>query len=173
MKKIKILMMVLSLSVMYQFASAQSGCSSGYVRMHIGPKVKGCGCHCQKKCVPFSDTLSYLNAGWYYGGSCLWGSCCWVRNGEVIPGTETTLTGIYPNPVSNSTTVFFSLSQTQNVSVKVFDITGSLVMTVTDEVFEEGENEIIWNVSDVKSGIYFLRLEAGTYNAMKKVSVIK
>ena len=65
MKKIKLMFTILSLSVMYQFASAQSICSNGHVLMSKGPKT-GCGCQCQKKCVLFSDTLTYKNAGWRY-----------------------------------------------------------------------------------------------------------
>jgi hypothetical protein len=60
---IKIIVLVLSLSVIYQFASAQSACSGNKVRM-----VKGayrCGCHCQKKCVALADVATYQANGWY------------------------------------------------------------------------------------------------------------
>ena len=50
MKKIKLIIKILSLGVMYQFASAQSSCSRGHVLMSKGPKT-GCGCQCQKKCL--------------------------------------------------------------------------------------------------------------------------
>jgi hypothetical protein len=60
---IKIIVLVLSLSVIYQFASAQSACSGNKVHM-----VKGayrCGCHCQKKCVALADVATYQANGWY------------------------------------------------------------------------------------------------------------
>ena len=171
MKTIKILIMVLSLSVMYQFASAQN-CPGNKVRMSQG--LRGCGCNnCTKTCVAPADTAAYLANGWYFGNCSRF--CClnWIRTGEVIPGIETSLTDIYPNPASGSATVSFSLSQTQKVSFKLFDMTGRLVSTLEDEIFEEGENEFLWNASGVNAGIYFLKMNAGSDSETKKISVIK
>ena len=86
---------------------------------------------------------------------------------------ETSSLSIYPNPVSTSTTVSFYVEETKNVSVKVFDMSGRLVTTLTDASFEEGDYEIIWNAAEINSGIYFLRMEAGDYLQMEKLSVLK
>ena len=173
MKKIKLMFTILSLSVMCQFASAQSNCSSGYVLMSKGP-VNGCGCHCQKKCVLFSDTLSYKNAGWRYGNC--WGSCCWVRmsNGVINEeaATETTLDDIYPNPVSNSVTISFTLAEQSQVTIQVLDITGRYVATVANAVFEDESSEVSWDASALNPGIYFLSMKTGNYSITKKISVI-
>ncbi|HYV92882.1 MAG TPA: T9SS type A sorting domain-containing protein [Chitinophagales bacterium] len=169
MKTITIIVMILSLSVMYHFAEAQNPCQGNKVRMSKG--VYGCGCHCQSKCVAPSQVQTYLDNGYHYG-ECI-GNCCWVRTGEDLPASENSLRDIYPNPVSGSATVFFSLSQTQEVSFKLFDMTGRLVMTLEEEVFEDGENEFVLNTSDINAGFYFLKMETGSYSETKKVSVIK
>ena len=161
---------VLSLNVMYQFAGAQ--CPGGKVLMSIG--ATGCGCWgCTKMCVLPGEVSTYQSNGWRIG-KCPSAQCCWfVRLDEDATKTETSLTGIYPNPVSGSSSIFFTLSETQKVSFKLFDMTGRWAVTLEEGIFEEGDNELVWNVSDTPAGIYFLRMEAGSYSEVKKVSVIK
>jgi len=69
---------------------------------------------------------------------------------------------ITPNPFSNSTTISFSLPQTQNVSLQIFDVNGKLVSTLADKIFEAGEHQIEFNVEKFNAGIYFLKMSAGT-----------
>ena len=85
----------------------------------------------------------------------------------------TSLTDIFPNPVSTSTTVSFYVGQTEKVSLKIFDVSGRLVTTLVDASFEEGDHEIIWNAAEVNSGIYFLRMETATYSENRKLIVAK
>ena len=160
-------MMVLTLSVIYQFAAAQ--CSGSKVRI-----VKGsyrCGCHCQKKCVSPGDLPTYLANGWYQGDACF-GSCCWIRAGEDA-SIETSLTEIYPNPASGSVTIAFTLSQPGEVTLEVFDMTGRYVTTIARNIFDEASNVVTWDASRINSGIYFIKMKAGSYSAMKRISVIK
>jgi hypothetical protein len=58
-------------------------------------------------------------------------------------------------------------------SLKVIDVNGRLVATVADKIFDEDQNEVTWNASDVNDGIYFLRVETGDYSATEKMSVYK
>ena len=83
------------------------------------------------------------------------------------------LEDIYPNPVSTSTTVLFYVGQTENVALKIFDVSGRLVTTLADASFEEGDHEIIWNAAEVNAGIYFLRMETATYSENRKLIVTK
>ena len=176
MKKIKLMFTILSLSVMYQFASAQTICGSGYVRMHKGPKAKGCGCQCQKICVAFQDTLAYKNTGWAIGPKCLWGSCCWVRTENDVSNedavAQSTLDEIYPNPVSGSVTISFTLAEQGQVIIQVLDITGRYVATLANAVFEDESSEVNWDASALNPGIYFLNMQSGNYSITKKISVI-
>ena len=171
MKKIKIIMTVLSLIVMYQFAVAQTTCSGNKVLMSKG--AKGCACHCQKKCVAYADTLTYRNNGWRYGNC--WGNCCWVKLGEEAPvvDTETSLEEIFPNPASGSVTISFTLAQQGLVTLQAFDVTGRFVSTISNEIFEDDASEVNWDVRSLNPGIYFLRMKAGSYSATKRISVIK
>lgn len=80
---------------------------------------------------------------------------------------------VYPNPLSSSTTISFSLSQSQKISLKIFDMNGKLVKAIADKMFESGDQQIKWNTLDVKAGIYLLRMEGTNYSETKKLVVIK
>lgn len=80
---------------------------------------------------------------------------------------------IYPNPVSNSTTISLSLSQPQKVSLKIFDMSGRLAKAIVNKMFETGDQQITWNTLDMKAGIYLLKMEGTNYSETKKLVVIK
>jgi hypothetical protein len=80
---------------------------------------------------------------------------------------------VNPNPVSNSTVISFSLEQSQKVSIKIFDMSGRLVTTLADASYEEGDHGIVWNASDVNSGIYFVQFQMEENSQMIKLAVTK
>ena len=53
--------------------------------------------------------------------------------------------------------ISFSLPQSENISVKIFDISGRLIATLADKILDKGETEITWDASEVNAGIYFLQ----------------
>ncbi|MEO6254371.1 MAG: T9SS type A sorting domain-containing protein [Ferruginibacter sp.] len=168
MKKIKIMLVALTLCLMHQFAAAQN-CKGDKVLMSKGSQ--GCGCHCQKKCVSPADVQTYLNNGWRYGDC--WGSCCWLRLNGNSSSTETHITEIYSNPASGSTIISFSLSQSRKVSLKIFDMNDRLVSTVADRIFKEGKNEFMWNNEHVKEGTFFLQFQSDENQERVKLVVTK
>ena len=82
-------------------------------------------------------------------------------------------TSIVPNPVSNSATITFTLSQSEKISLKIFDLNGRLVSTLADKKFEAGENEITWNAAEVNAGIYFLQFQSAENLQTEKLIVTK
>ncbi|HYV92900.1 MAG TPA: T9SS type A sorting domain-containing protein [Chitinophagales bacterium] len=99
--------------------------------------------------------------------------CIATGTDEVRANTPNNDVSIFPNPFSNSTTISFSLSQVQNVSLKIYDVTGRLVKTLIDGIFEEGENKIEWKATDENAGIYFLKMETESHSETMKVSLMK
>jgi hypothetical protein len=84
------------------------------------------------------------------------------------------LQAITPNPFVGSTTVSFSVANTTNVSLKVYDISGKLVTTLVDGTRNAGSHNIEWNGTDnagrnVAQGIYLVRMDAESFSATKKV----
>ena len=85
---------------------------------------------------------------------------------------------ITPNPLLNSTTISFKLSQLQKVLIWVFDINGRLVKTLANAQMQPGTHQLTWDANDeegnnISAGIYFLRIETKDYAETKKLSVIK
>ena len=82
------------------------------------------------------------------------------------------LKDIYPNPVSGSVTISFTLSEQSQVVIQVLDITGRYVATVANDIFEDESSEVSWDASALNPGIYFLSMKTGNYSITKKISVI-
>ncbi len=98
-------------------------------------------------------------------------------NNIIASKDNTTSLSAYPNPVSSSTNISFSLAQSQQVSLQIFDMSGRLIKKLANEIMTAGNHQLIWNVTDnnesaVSSGIYLLKLERGNTTETKKISVI-
>jgi hypothetical protein len=79
----------------------------------------------------------------------------------------------YPNPFNPATTIKYQISENSLVSLKVYDILGNEVAILVDETQEAGSYEISFIASSLSSGVYFYRIEAGGFSAMKKMSFVK
>jgi hypothetical protein len=79
----------------------------------------------------------------------------------------------YPNPFNPSTTITFSIPSKSFVTLKVFDILGREVVSIVSEEMSAGIYSKQWNAANVSSGIYFYRLQVGTFSDTKKLVLIK
>lgn len=79
----------------------------------------------------------------------------------------------YPNPFNPVTNIRFSMPEPGKVRLKIFDISGALVETVSDEYFDVGNHTITFNASELSSGVYFYRLETGSYAKTMKFVLLK
>ncbi|RPI14894.1 MAG: T9SS C-terminal target domain-containing protein [Ignavibacteriae bacterium] len=79
----------------------------------------------------------------------------------------------YPNPFNPSTTVKFEIPKSGNVKIAIYDINGRLVSELLNKQLTTGQYEIEWNASRISSGIYFYRIESGSFNEVKKMSLVK
>ncbi len=84
----------------------------------------------------------------------------------------------YPNPFNPVTTIKYSISQEgtssgTNVSVKVYDVLGNEVAILVNEKKEPGTFAVQFSADHLSSGVYFCRLMAGHYTAIKKMIVLR
>ncbi len=79
----------------------------------------------------------------------------------------------YPNPFNPMTTIQYSLANTGNVSLKVYDILGREVANLVNGRQAAGEYTVQFNAANLASGIYFYRLQAGDFVQTKKMMLVK
>jgi peptidase C25-like protein/flagellar hook capping protein FlgD len=99
------------------------------------------------------------------------------ENDEIIPVT-TSLAQNHPNPFNPETTISFSLSENEPVTLEIFNIRGQKIKTLVDENYEAGNYDISWQGTDdssnpVSSGIYFYRLKTDRFTDIKKMILMK
>ncbi|MDZ7623509.1 MAG: T9SS type A sorting domain-containing protein [Ignavibacteriaceae bacterium] len=92
---------------------------------------------------------------------------------DVTSPAQFELSQNYPNPFNPSTTIKFSIPQSSNVSLKIFNTLGQEVSTLINQNMESGVHTINFDASQLNSGIYFYRLEAGSYSEVRKMTLIK
>jgi len=83
------------------------------------------------------------------------------------------LSEAFPNPFNSKTKLTYSLPNPSHVSVGVYDIFGREIAVLVDAFQPAGNYTTEWNGIDVGSGIYFVRLEAGKYRAVRKVMLLR
>jgi subtilisin-like proprotein convertase family protein len=79
----------------------------------------------------------------------------------------------YPNPFNPSTTIKYSISQISSVTLKVYDVLGNEVAILDNEEKSAGIYEVKFNGSNLSSGIYFYKLQAGSFIDTKKMILMK
>ena len=79
----------------------------------------------------------------------------------------------YPNPFNPTTTIEYSIPMAGLVTIKIFDILGREVTTLVNEEKQRGNHLVKFNASNLSSGIYFYRLQAGNFMSEKKLILLK
>jgi len=83
------------------------------------------------------------------------------------------ITGIYPNPFNSSTVISFELPVSQQVSLRIYDMTGRLVALLADGKFTSGSYDVVWDQNHLPSGLYITRLQGGNKWHSVKIALIK
>ena len=79
----------------------------------------------------------------------------------------------YPNPFNPSTTISFSIPEASNVSLKIFNTLGQEVKTLVNGFKEAGSYKINFDAKNLTSGLYFYKIDAGTFSQVKKMMLLK
>jgi hypothetical protein len=79
----------------------------------------------------------------------------------------------YPNPFNPATKISFSLPKAGDVKLVVYDILGKEVAIVINDFRTAGTHTIDFNASNLASGVYLYRIEAGTFTDTKKMMLLK
>ena len=79
----------------------------------------------------------------------------------------------FPNPFNPSTTIKYSIPKNSLVRLKVYNILGEEVAILVNEEKPVGTYEVKFNATNLPSGVYFYRLQAGSFVETKKMIIIK
>ncbi len=95
-----------------------------------------------------------------------------INNNSEIAG-DFELFPPYPNPFDPVSTIKYDIPKQTQVTIKLFDIIGREVTTLVNELKEPGYYEISFDGSNYSSGVYFYRIEAGSFTDVKKMVLLK
>ena len=97
----------------------------------------------------------------------------WSPTGIATGSTddEYILYGVVPNPAAGLMKLEFSIPEPCTVQLRIFDITGRLIGNPVSSEFPAGQQEV--QLSDLRAGIYFVRMEAGGFTATRRFVVIE
>lgn len=79
----------------------------------------------------------------------------------------------YPNPFNPSTKLEFGIPEEGLVSLKVYDALGNELATLVNENKTAGRYTVNFNASNLSSGVYFYKLNAGNFTDVKKMTLLK
>jgi hypothetical protein len=105
----------------------------------------------------------------------------WAGGGELFPGEQAQPVSFpsglqmaaSPNPFNPVTTLSFVLPEVSRVTLKVYDLKGSVVATLVDGVREAGQHQATFDGSSLASGVYFYRMTTGDANLTGKLMLLK
>lgn len=87
--------------------------------------------------------------------------------------TGARLEAVYPNPASHEATIAFTLTQPATASITIVNSIGETVATVATGEFGEGQHKFNWNVAQIPSGVYAVRLTIGKAVATQTLNITK
>jgi hypothetical protein len=83
------------------------------------------------------------------------------------------LAAAYPNPFNPSTTINFSIPSDAQVSIAVYNLQGREVVSLASGRYNAGYHQVIWNADTHSSGVYFVKMVAGSYVNTQKLMLVK
>jgi hypothetical protein len=95
-----------------------------------------------------------------------------MNTGVGVPKTFS-LNQNYPNPFNPVTKIEYAVPNDMKVTIKVYDMIGREVNVLVNEIKKAGYYSVEWNGNQLSSGVYFYKMQAGDFNAVKKMMLIK
>ncbi len=98
-----------------------------------------------------------------------------VSERSIVPDVPTVLAlrQNYPNPFNPSTTILFSVTERQHITLTVYDILGREVALLVNEELQASHHQVVFNAHHLPTGTYFYRLKAGSVIKTKRMILIK
>tara|TARA_B100002051_G_scaffold230330_1_gene227821 strand:+ start:11258 stop:12589 length:1332 start_codon:yes stop_codon:yes gene_type:complete len=143
----------------------------GYPYFAIGGNML---CEDIPNCVLNSDHFNTSLEQYYYSVQItVEQDCAWLNNSindEMLFG----INNIYPNPFNPATNINFNLEKSEIININIYDLYGNKLETlINNELLSAGNHNLIWNASNLSSGIYFINISNGLESSNKKIILQK
>ncbi len=79
----------------------------------------------------------------------------------------------YPNPFNPTTVISYQIPVSGNTTLKIYDVLGNEVATLVNEEKPAGSYEVNFDARGLSSGIYFYKLQTGSFVETKKMILMK
>ncbi|MCU0645406.1 MAG: T9SS type A sorting domain-containing protein, partial [bacterium] len=84
----------------------------------------------------------------------------------------------YPNPFNQSTKIQYAISEDGPTTIKIYNLSGSLVRVLVNETQNQGSHETDWDGKDmhgkvVASGLYFYQFKSGKHSAARRMLLLR
>ena len=79
----------------------------------------------------------------------------------------------FPNPFNPTTTITFALPQAAHAHLEIFDMLGRAVATLVHEVRSAGRHTVLFDASQFPSGVYFIRMQAAGFVAVRRMVLVR
>jgi hypothetical protein len=140
--------------------------------------VKGKGTSSEKSFYTYTDNNALLSGAqvYYrlkqtdYDGSYTYSQ---VVNVSAATVTSFSLEQNYPNPFNPATVIKYQTPRQGFVSLKVYNTLGKEVANLTEGIQQAGNHEVVFNASQLSSGVYFYQLRADGFTSVRKMLLLK
>jgi len=140
--------------------------------------VKGKGTTTERSYYSYSDQFNFMNENilYYrlkqvdYDGSFSYSN---ILSFENPSAAEFTLAQNYPNPFNPATKIEYSIPGDRFVELRVYDVMGSEIITLVNEQKTAGTHSVLFDASNIPSGVYFYTLTAGDFVSTKKMMLVR
>lgn len=92
---------------------------------------------------------------------------------DVTTPLEYSLEQNFPNPFNPSTKIRYSIPDAGLVAIKVYDVLGNEVAELVNEQKDAGRYELLYNASNLSSGVYYYQIKSGSFTETKKFMLLK
>ena len=79
----------------------------------------------------------------------------------------------YPNPFNPVTNIKYQIAKSSYVQLKIYDLLGKEVATLVNSQLQPGTYSVLWDGTNYPSGVYFYRIQSGSFTDAKKMTLVK
>ncbi len=121
---------------------------------------------------PLNGNLKAYTAWWLWASLAGWDLTTGIHDFQNQNPDKSRLYQNYPNPFNTITRISYSISHSDYISLKIYNQLGNEVETLLNEFQNAGTYSVVFDASNLSSGIYFYKLQTGNVNVATKRMIL-